>query len=461
MFDQVDAYSWAPAPSGGVNADNLGPVKQLLEQAGLWGQVAPNGFDAGGGARDMAGQRSGVNWGALQGYTVGRKQIGDNQFEAALKDPAGNVVATQQYEGSKDSWLDNVMEVVVPAALAWMGGTAIAGGGAAGAGGGGLSGMDLAADAAVGSGNSIGTAAAQFGGGGIAGTGIPAFAQQPGYGNTVANLASSSNASPFTGAAPASVADPVSAYLTTGGAEGSIMGNGLTGAGGAAGAVGAGTAANYLGTASNLLGGIGNFAGGNAGLVNLGGNLLNSAIGYNASRNAVNAQQESGRASNELQKYMFDQIRQDNLPALDARNFGLTGYRNLLADPGSVIKTPGYDFRFKQGVNAYDNSGAARGMRLSGAQAKGLTEFGQNFATGELDRALNRYGNVSGLGQVGAGTIANAGQTYATNAGNTLTGMGNAAASGYIGGANAISGGVNNFLRNWNEQQLLDKYLRP
>ena len=59
------------------------------------------------------------------------------------------------------------------------------------------------------------------------------------------------------------------------------------------------------------------------------------------------------------------------------------------------------------------------------------------------------------------GSTANAGQNYATNAGNTLTGMGNAAASGYIGGANAISGGVNNFLRSWNEQQLLDKYLRP
>ena len=458
MFDQVDAYSWAPAPSGGVNADNLGPVKKLLEQAGLWGQVAPNGFDAGGGARDMAGQRSGVNWGALQGYTVGRKQIGDNKFEAALKDPAGNVVATQQYEGSKDSWLDNVMEVVVPAALAWMGGTAIAGGGAAGAGGGGgLSGMDLAADAAVGSGNSIGTAAAQFGGGGIAGTGIPAFAQQPGYGNTVANLASSSNASPFTGAAPASVADPVGSYLTTGGVEGSIMGNGLTGAGGASGAVGAGTAANYLGAASNLLGSLG----GNANWVNLGGNLLNSAIGYNASQNAADAQMQSGRESNALQKYMFDQIRQDNLPALDARNFGLTGYRNLLANPSSITSDPGYQLGLNQGMQAYDNSGAARGMRLSGGQAKALTRFGNDYAGTKLDQSLNRYGNLSGLGQVGAGTIANAGQNYATNAGNTLTGMGNAAASGYIGGANAVSGGVNNFLRSWNEQQLLDKYLRP
>jgi hypothetical protein len=126
-------YSWAAAPTGQVNADDLGPVRQLLEQAGLWGQVAPSGFDAGG-ARDLAGQRGAVNWDALQGYKLGRKQIGDNLFEAALSDPTGKTLTTQQYQGSKDSWLDNVMEVVVPAALAWMGGTAIAGGGAGAAG---------------------------------------------------------------------------------------------------------------------------------------------------------------------------------------------------------------------------------------------------------------------------------------------------------------------------------------
>jgi hypothetical protein len=249
----------------------------------------------------------------------------------------------------------------------------------------------------------------------------------------------------------AGAADPIAAYMTTGGAEGSILGNGISGAGGAAGAVGAGTLANSLGNAGQFLGSLG----GSGNYLNLGGNLLNSYLGYNASQNAAEAQMRSAQESNALQKYMFDQIRTDNLPALQARNNGISGYQNLLQNPSSVTSDPGYQFGLQQGVNAFDNSGAARGMRLSGAQAKGLTRFGNDYGQSQFDKSLNRYGNLAGLGQVGAGTIANAGQNYATNAGNNITGAGNAAASGYIGGANAISGGVNNFLRSWNEQNML------
>lgn len=48
------------------------------------------------------------------------------------------------------------------------------------------------------------------------------------------------------------LADPIAAYAATGGAEGSILGSGLTGAGGASGAVGGGTFANTFGNAKNI-----------------------------------------------------------------------------------------------------------------------------------------------------------------------------------------------------------------
>jgi len=48
------------------------------------------------------------------------------------------------------------------------------------------------------------------------------------------------------------LADPLAAYMTTGGAESSIMGGGLTGAGGSSGAVGGGTFANTFGNAKNI-----------------------------------------------------------------------------------------------------------------------------------------------------------------------------------------------------------------
>lgn len=348
---------------------------------------------------------------------------------------------------------DGLMLAAAGAGAAGYLGNAIAGGGL-----GGMSGMDMAADAALGSGNNIATAGSMLGGSGMAGTGIPAFQQLPGYGNNVATLADASGASPFTGA----TYDPVSAYLTNGASEGSTIGNALTGAGGSAGAVGAGTTAGTLGTIGNALGSVGNLMGkktingfGLGDALSLGGNLLNSYLGYNAANKAADAQVNAANQANQLAKYMYDQTRQDNMPALEARNAGLTGYQNLLKNPGSVTQDPGYQFGFQQGQNAYDNSGAARGMRLSGAQAKALTRYGQDYAGTKYNEALGRYGQLAGIGQPGTNTIAGAGQNYSNQFSQNTTGAGNAAAAGYIGGANAISGGISNFLRNWQESNLL------
>jgi hypothetical protein len=167
--------------------------------------------------------------------------------------------------------------------------------GAAAAGGaGGLSGMDLAADAAAGTGNNIATAGGMLGGsGGIAGTGIPQFAQQPGYGQQFGGpLADASGGTPYTGAASggdgaflgefgdaaaggSSAYDPIGAYLTTGASEGSTIGNGLSGAGGATGAVGQGTLASLLGSIGGAASTIGNIPG----VSKVGGNLVTNLLG--------------------------------------------------------------------------------------------------------------------------------------------------------------------------------------
>ena len=355
---------------------------------------------------------------------------------------------TKQQESTMDQFKNAAM-----LAAAGVGGLGAMGFGPAaglfGTGGQALSGMDLAADAALGSGNNILTAGGALGSGGtIAGTTIPQFSQLPGYGNNLATLADASGASPFT--AGASGADPLAGYLTTGASEGSTIGNALTGAGGAAGAVGAGTAAGNIGTAMSFLPSL---SGSN--WLNLGGNLLNSYLGNRATNRAVDAQVNAGREANALNERMFNQIRTDNLPALEARNAGLSGYRNLLQNPGQIVNDPGYKFGFDQGVAGYDNSGAARGMRLSGGQAKALTRFGQDYGQTKFNESLNRYGNLAGLGGAGSQTIAGAGQNYANTAGQNITGIGNAQASGYIGGANAITGGISNFLRNYQESNLL------
>ena len=69
-----------------------------------------------------------------------------------------------------------------------------------------------------------------------------------------AQLAGGAIAATGGAAAPAAglLADPIAAYAATGGAEGSILGSGLTGAGGSSGAVGGGTFANAFGNAQGF-----------------------------------------------------------------------------------------------------------------------------------------------------------------------------------------------------------------
>ncbi|HEX7971892.1 MAG TPA: hypothetical protein VF501_06700 [Thiobacillus sp.] len=122
---------------------------------------------------------------------------------------------------------------------------------------------------------------------------------------------------------------------------------------------------------------------------------------------------------------------------------------------------PGYEFRLSEGSKALDRSAASRGMLLSGAQAKGLTDYNQNFASNEYgnwwNRTNQRYQNalsqlfqgaglgsnsVNALNGVNSGLVQggnNALMTGATNAGNFTSQGANDMASG-------IGSGINNAL---------------
>jgi hypothetical protein len=129
---------------------------------------------------------------------------------------------------------------------------------------------------------------------------------------------------------------------------------------------------------------------------------------------------------------------------------------------------PGYAFRLKEGQKALERSAAARGGLLSGGTGKALQQFGQEMGSQEYINAFNRYQteraarlnplqSLTGMGQTTANTLGAAGQTYAGNsaniAGNMATNVGNAMgssaaarASGYVGQANALTGGLNTYL---------------
>ena len=134
------------------------------------------------------------------------------------------------------------------------------------------------------------------------------------------------------------------------------------------------------------------------------------------------------------------------------------------------LNSPQYQFLQKQGQQALDRSAAARGMGYSGAQMKAAQQFGQGLASQQYDKEYSRasdefsnyYNRLAALAQGGQQAVqatGNQGARYAQNAGGTLVSLstqlqnnigqlGNARASGYIGQANAITGGLQNITDN-------------
>jgi hypothetical protein len=58
------------------------------------------------------------------------------------------------------------------------------------------------------------------------------------------------------------------------------------------------------------------------------------------------------------------------------------------------------------------------------------------------------------MGQTTAQQIGNAGQNMATSVGNDITNSAAARASGYVGGANALTGGLSQYLNYTNNQNI-------
>lgn len=130
---------------------------------------------------------------------------------------------------------------------------------------------------------------------------------------------------------------------------------------------------------------------------------------------------------------------------------------------------PGYAFRMREGLKALDRSAAARGGLLSGNQLRGVTQFGQELGSQEYTNAFNRYQaeraarlnplqSLTGMGQSTAANVAGqAGQLGQSMAGNII-GAGNARASGYMGMANALTGGLGQYLNYSQGQDMLAAY---
>ena len=267
-----------------------------------------------------------------------------------------------------------------------------------------------------------------------------------------------------------------------------------------AGAAGAGTAATSA--AGETLAGLGAGAGAGAGMAGAAGAgagaagassyllpgaiLGSSLLGAGAARDAANTQANAQAQANQLMYAQYLQQRADLAPftgaGMGAQNklltyLGLPGgtqgadYGKYAKDFGMTDFTtdPGYAFRLAEGEKALGRSAAVRSGVMSGGALKAATRFGQDYGSQEYGNAFNRYqtnranqlaplASLMGSGQASAAGQAAAAGNYGAAAGAGLTNIGAAQAAGGMGMANALAGGVGQYLNYAGQQDQLAAY---
>ena len=196
-------------------------------------------------------------------------------------------------------------------------------------------------------------------------------------------------------------------------------------------------------------------------------------LGAFSSSQASRAQERASREAIAAQERMFN--RQVELQA-PFREAGVNALPELIAasrytpfDYDTYQNDPGVGFRFREGLKALQASKAAGGMLRSGNTLRGITQFGQELASQEYTNAFNRYQaeraarlnplqSLAGVGQTATNTLSNEAGQYGQAMANNAAAMGNIRASGYMGAANALAGGLGQYANYRQNQDFMDKY---
>ena len=202
-----------------------------------------------------------------------------------------------------------------------------------------------------------------------------------------------------------------------------------------------------------------------------------SLIGARASSKAAGTQAAAADRAAEGQERMFERQVELSEPWRKAGETALNKLVPLATEytPFSMAQfqaDPGYGFRMSEGMKALERSAAARGGLLSGATLKGIQRFGQDLGSQEYMNAFNRYQteraarlqplqSLAGVGQTTAQQIGEAGMRTAQNVGEALTSGAAARASGYVGGANALTQGLGTYLNYSQGQNMLNALRAP
>lgn len=127
----------------------------------------------------------------------------------------------------------------------------------------------------------------------------------------------------------------------------------------------------------------------------------------------------------------------------------------------------GFQFGMDEGTKGLNRQFSATGSTNSGAALKALTRYATDYTgtkgneafnrfNANQDKTFNRLASLAGVGQQASQQMGSQAIATGQSIGNNITGAGNARAASYIGGANALTGGIGQGVNMWQQQQMMN-----
>lgn len=206
-----------------------------------------------------------------------------------------------------------------------------------------------------------------------------------------------------------------------------------------------------------------------------------AAMQSSAAKKAANTQAAAIKNTTDLQKYIYDQNRQDTAPWREVGEQALMalkdGYPEGVFDPSKFDfeADPGYQFRMDQAQKAVTNRAAAAGNLYSGATLKAAANYANDIAGQSYAEAWNRNASAKAANFNQLASLANVGQTAVSQVNAAGQNMANQSGAAMINGAanlgqiyqaqgaaqagmfTGIAGAANNAIQNYTLQQMLSQ----
>jgi hypothetical protein len=166
----------------------------------------------------------------------------------------------------------------------------------------------------------------------------------------------------------------------------------------------------------------------------------------------------SGKQYKKLSKYLTpEQIQTLRMgPAQAATAPGAGGSTgNTAGNFSRFFTSPDYQFRRDEGIRGIEQGAAARGGALSGNALRAVAGFNSNLAAGEYGNYFDRLTQLAGMGTAATNNVGNAMNNNAAAQMGAQQQIGDARASGIMGGVNSIANAVNAGTEAW----MFNKYL--